>query len=358
VLICEDEATTRELLGAVLSQAGYKVTLCESAEETSAHIQSKGWPALAVIDVNLPGENGLDLCQKLQKFHPRKHFPVIVMTAAHNPTTERNAFLAGACDFLHKPFAMESLLQRVRTHLELAHQRHILHNQVEEKTLHITGLQRVITFALTTLCSQRDLETGKHIVRTQLYAQTLAQEVAHKNPHLSKEKIALIFRHAPLHDIGKIAVPDRILLKPGKLTTEEFAVIQRHPETGHRALQSAESQSKIALQELEVAKNIILFHHERWDGKGYPNGLEQEGIPIEARIMSICDVYDALRSKRVYKPAFDHEKASQIILEGKGTQFDPEIVAAFLECEESFQNISEALADSEEEFLEKSALLA
>jgi putative two-component system response regulator len=358
ILICEDDPSTLELLGDVLNEAGYKVTLCGCAESTLEHIQAHGWPHLAVIDVNLPKENGLDLCHRLQALHPSRQFPVILMTSAHGPVMERKAFQAGGADFLHKPFAPESLIHRVRNHLQLAEQRMLLRTQVESQTIHIVGLQNVITFALTSLCGKRDLETGKHIIRTQLYAQSLARNLARDHSTLNREKIQLIFRHAPLHDIGKIAIPDRILLKPGKLTPEEFKVIQTHPETGFKALQEAEDQAHLPLQELEVAKNIILSHHERWDGKGYPQGLYHQDIPLEARIMSVCDVYDALRSHRVYKPSFPHEESVQILLKGSGTQFDPDVIAAFLECAHEFHEISENNSDCEEDYIARAKLLS
>jgi putative two-component system response regulator len=365
ILVCDDDLPTLELMRAILEASGHEPIACDSFQDAIREAKSR-WershegehcgPDIGVLDVHLEDGNGFDLCRLLQEAHPKgaEHFPVILVTSSRCPTTEKQAFMAGASDFLHKPFAHESLMHRVNTHLQLARQKGNLRDQVEAQTIHISKLQNTITIALTSLCGQRDRETGEHIIRTQLYARTLGRQIletaAKKSfsnigkkagvGELDEELLDAIYRHAPLHDIGKVAVPDHILHKPGKLTPEEFKVIQKHPEAGYRAIEEAESKSGISMKELRVAKNIILHHHERWDGSGYPRKLARTDIPLEARIMSLCDVYDALRSKRVYKAPVPHLASVREILVGEGTQFDPFIVCAFLQCHDTFEKIS------------------
>lgn len=195
---------------------------------------------------------------------------------------------------------------------------------------------------LASLAETRDNETGGHILRTQNYVRALAEKMR-ENPRykdeLTPEVIELLYKSAPLHDVGKVGIPDNILLKPGKLTDEEFAIMKQHPQIGADALQVAEDQLG-SNSFLKIAREISLTHHEKWDGSGYPNGLSGEAIPLSGRLMAVADVYDALISKRVYKPAFSHEKARDIIVEGKGSHFDPGVVDAFLAIETTFTEIA------------------
>lgn len=207
----------------------------------------------------------------------------------------------------------------------------------------------VAILGLATLAETRDNETGAHIIRTQYYVRVLAEHLSQADPArypLDKETIELLFKSAPLHDVGKVGIPDAILLKPGKLTDEEFAIMKRHASIGAEALANAESQLG-SNSFLRLAREIALTHHEKWDGSGYPNGLKGEAIPISGRLMALADVYDALISKRVYKPAFSHEQAREIILKGRGSHFDPAVVDGFLACEAAFQQIADQHRDHE-----------
>jgi response regulator RpfG family c-di-GMP phosphodiesterase len=209
----------------------------------------------------------------------------------------------------------------------------------------------VAIVSLSALAESRDNETGAHILRTQEYVKVLAEHLAkdeHYRDQLTPEYIDLLFKSAPLHDVGKVGVPDSVLLKPGKLTNEEFEIMKQHPQIGADALSIAEKQLGSS-SFLRVAKEISLTHHEKWNGTGYPQQLAGDAIPLSGRLMALADVYDALISKRVYKPAFSHEKAKSIIIEGSGSHFDPAVVAAFQAVEASFVDIAAHYQDREQE---------
>ncbi|MCZ2720710.1 HD domain-containing protein [Marinomonas sp. 15G1-11] len=250
------------------------------------------------------------------------------------------------------------VLARVKTHLNLARVRQLLVTQnqqlektIQERTDELIQTQDITILALATLAETRDNETGNHIRRTQNYVKALAIELS-KEPQyshfLTKENIDLLFKSAPLHDIGKVGIPDNILLKPAKLSENEFQVMKNHASLGDEALSKAEEllgNGNISF--LRFAREIASGHHEKWDGSGYPNGLAGEDIPFSARLMAVADVYDALISKRVYKPAFTHDKAISIIEEGSGKHFDPEIVKVFLRIQNEFDQIANRFSDSD-----------
>jgi len=251
------------------------------------------------------------------------------------------------------------VLARVRTHLRLKgvadflkDKNAFLRSEVEARTRDVQVIQDVTIMAMASLAETRDNETGNHIRRTQHYVRALARKL---KPHprfraaLDNETIELLFKSAPLHDIGKVGIPDRILLKPGKLTVEEFEVMKTHTTLGRDAILAAEKLLDTPSSFLRFAREIAHYHQEKWDGSGYPDGLAGDRIPISARLMALADVYDALISKRVYKPAFPHSKAVEIIREGRGSHFDPDVTDAFLAIADSFQAIAERFTDSEEE---------
>ena len=209
----------------------------------------------------------------------------------------------------------------------------------------------VAIVSLSALAESRDNETGAHILRTQEYVKVLAEHMSQSPKHaelLTPNYIELLYKSAPLHDVGKVGIPDNVLLKPGKLTDEEFEIMKGHPQIGAEALSIAEKQLGSS-SFLRVAKEISLTHHEKWNGTGYPNQLSGDDIPLSGRLMALADVYDALISKRVYKPAFTHEQAKAIILEGDGIHFDPEVVQAFLTVEDAFVSIASQYQDSKSE---------
>ena len=227
----------------------------------------------------------------------------------------------------------------------------MLEQKVAERTAELSQTQDVTIYALASLAETRDNETGNHIRRTQYYVKALAEELAASGTYsnqLDPDTIELLFKSAPLHDIGKVGIPDSILLKPGKLTDEEFDTMKTHSTLGADAIRIAEDIiGNTDTSFLRFAREISATHHEKWDGNGYPLGLSGEDIPLSGRIMAVADVYDALISKRVYKPAFSHEKSRDIILEGSGSHFDPKIVDAFIRIEDTFQSISASYKDEE-----------
>jgi response regulator RpfG family c-di-GMP phosphodiesterase len=241
-----------------------------------------------------------------------------------------------------------TLLQSARERLLLQRR---LEDLVKERTRELALTKAATIECLASLTEARDPETGSHIKRTQTYVRLLAEHLR-LHPkfrrHLAGETVELLYRTAPLHDIGKVGIPDRILLKPGKLTVEEFAIAKKHTTHGRNAIESAEKQIK-GNSFLKFAGEIAYTHHEKWDGSGYPEGLKGEQIPVSGRLMALADVYDALVTRRVYKPPYSHDRAVAIITEGKGGHFDPDVVDAFLELREEFRRIAFEYADTEEE---------
>lgn len=231
---------------------------------------------------------------------------------------------------------------------KIAHYTNEMLSRLEKSYDEINLTRDVAIVSLSALAESRDNETGAHILRTQEYVRALANQLKHRNSfreYLTQERIELLYKSAPLHDIGKVGIPDAILLKPGKLTDAEFEIMKTHAVIGAEALATAEKQMGSS-SFLTLAREIALSHHEKWDGSGYPSGLIGGDIPLSGRLMALADVYDALISPRVYKPAFSHEKAKGIILQGKGTHFDPQIVEAFLECENEFMQIARNYQDN------------
>ncbi|MDP2078721.1 MAG: HD domain-containing phosphohydrolase, partial [Sulfuricurvum sp.] len=231
-----------------------------------------------------------------------------------------------------------------------------LETEIAKRTHEISAIQDVTILAMASLAETRDLETGNHIRRTQHYVKALAQKLK-TNPNfgyfLSDAMIETLYKSAPLHDIGKVGIPDRILLKPGKLTHDEFEIMKTHTTLGRDAIKHAESQLGIQVEFLRIAKEIAYYHQEKYDGSGYPTGASGNDIPISARLMSLADVYDALISRRVYKEPMSHADAVKIILEGRGKHFDPEVVDAFLTLQKEFQSIAACFMDNESDIREK-----
>jgi len=320
-------------------------------------IAAKQQPDLILLDIMMPGMDGYEVCTKLKQDPATADIPVIFITAKTTVEDEQKGFEIGAVDYITKPISPPIVLERVKTHLTLKQardfleqQNHLLEQKVIERTKKMEQLQDVVMVAMGSLAEARDPETGNHIRRTQNYVRCLAQKLK-EHPkfadYLTPEAITSLYKSAPLHDIGKVGVPDYILLKPGKLTDEEFEEMKKHTTYGYDAIVAAESLIEEDGQFLSFAKEIALYHQEKWDGSGYPEGLAGEAIPISARLMAVADVYDALISKRVYKPAFSHEKASAIIIEGKGQHFDPDMVDAFIEIADQFKEIAAKFTDED-----------
>lgn len=312
-------------------------------------------PDLILLDIMMPEMNGYEVLNKIKQIPTLEHIPVILLSAITDCDFKTKGFSLGAVDYITKPFEIIEVKARVKTQLKLEEVRLILENQnliLEEKVKERTELLERTNFAaiycLAALAETRDPDTGEHIKRTQKYIRELALELQGKDKYkeiLTNEYINLLYKSAPLHDIGKVGVKDSILLKAGKLTTEEFEEMKKHTIYGEHSL-------TVGINELgedsflTIAREIALTHHEKWDGTGYPSGLSKKEIPISGRLMALSDVYDALVSKRVYKDALTHEQAKRIILEGKKSHFDPEIVDAFIKRENEFIKIMEECKDN------------
>ena len=354
ILLVDDNPNNLMVLHGLLKDE-YRTSIATSGADALALCQKETLPQLILLDVMMPGMDGYSVCEQLKASARTADIPVVFLTARMEKEEEGKGFLVGGEDYITKPFSPSILKARVATHLALKQTRDALREQnalleerVEQRTRSISALQDAIIMAMASLAETRDNETGNHIRRTQWYVRVLAEQLS-RNPAyetlLTPTRIGLLYKSAPLHDIGKVGVPDRILLKPGKLTVEEFVEMKKHTEYGRDAIIAAEQSLEAAETFLSLAKEIAYGHHEKWDGSGYPQGLSGSEIPLSARLMALADVYDALISKRVYKPAFSHEKARTIILEGRGAHFDPEVVDAFLAAEETVRQIAARLAD-------------
>jgi len=350
ILLVDDNTTNLQLLHETLDGRGYKLLIAKNGP-TALNIAQKALPSLILLDIMMPEMDGYEVCQRLKADAVTRHIPVIFITALVDEDDEAKGLDMGAVDYITKPINPALVRARVRNHLELKQYQDHLENLVKERTRRLALTQAVTIESLATLAEYRDPETGGHIKRTQNYVKALAvnlKDHPHYGGELNDETIELLYLSAPLHDLGKVGVPDHILLKAGKLTDEEFEEMKKHTVYGHDALLITEQKlGKDTF--LKFAREIAYTHQEKWDGSGYPSGLKGDEIPLAGRLMALADVYDALISKRVYKPPFPHEKAVQIIIEGKGQHFDPAIVDAFVELQETFRNIALSFADYEEE---------
>ena len=358
VLIVDDTPENIDVLGEILKPY-YKCSVALDGEKALAIARSDSPPDLVFLDVMMPGMDGYEVCRRLKDGADTREIPVIFVTAKSEEQDETRGFELGAVDYITKPVSPPLVLARAKAHLDLAiatralqHQNVILEEKVVQRTREIQITQDVTIQALASLAETRDNETGCHIRRTQNYVRELAQTLTTHvrfSRDLDDATIDLLYKSAPLHDIGKVGIPDSILLKPGKLTEEEFETMKEHARYGRDALLRAESSlaDSESTSFLKMAREIAYAHHEKWDGSGYPQGLAGDAIPVAARLMALADVYDALISKRVYKPAFSHKKAVAIIEEGKGSHFDPDVVVGFLEIQESFRQIAITFADND-----------
>lgn len=330
ILIVDDDEIALALLENALTTAGYRVTTANDAL-TGARWLREGNFQLVISDWDMPDMTGIEFCRQVRSAEQASYVYFILLTARDSAEDTVEGLAAGADDFIAKPFHPRELVERVRA---------------GERILSLET-RDVAIFALAKLAESRDQDTGAHLERVQNYARALAQQLAARpqfRSQIDAEFIRLIYQTSPLHDIGKVGVPDAVLLKPGKLTEEEFAIMRRHTQIGADTLQAALEKYPQA-RFLTMARDIAAAHHERWDGKGYPAGLAGIVIPLAARIVSVADVYDALRSRRVYKDAYSHDEARDIIAAEAGKQFDPDVVGAFLEAEERILAIAAKFAE-------------
>ena len=356
VLVVDDTPENLSVMSALLKES-YRVLVANSGERGLKIAMGDPQPDLILLDIMMPVMDGYQVLQEL-KSHPRTQtIPVIFLTAKAQEEDEEKGLNLGAVDYITKPISPPIVLARVATHLHLKavndflrDKNEFLEAEVARRTNELQAIQDVTIMAMASLAETRDNDTGNHIRRTQHYVRSLCLALR-EHPRfagfLTDKTIDLLFKSAPLHDIGKVGVPDRILLKPGRLTHEEFEIMKRHPALGRDAVQRAEDQLGLEVEFLRFAKEIAYGHQERWDGSGYPLGLKGEEIPMSARLMAVADVYDALISRRIYKDALPHDQAAATILAGSGKDFDPDIVAAFERQAENFRAIQERYADDD-----------
>jgi putative two-component system response regulator len=353
VLVVDDTPANLTLMAQVL-RPHWRVQLAVSADKALA-LASQAPPDLVLLDIMMPGVDGYEVCRRLKSDGRTRDVPVVFLTALSGAADETAAFDAGAADFVTKPFNSVTLLSRVRTHLslKLAQDRlkgrnADLSGELHRRRREVDALRDTTLFVMVALAEFRDGDTGAHIQRTQAYVRVLAAWLAAQGrvPWLTPQDIEALARSAPLHDIGKVAIPDQILLKPGRLSAEEWAVMKTHTTAGAELLQRAVDRlGDDAGVLLRYGWQIARHHHERWDGSGYPDGLAGAAIPLAARLMAVADVYDALISRRPYKDPMPHEQAVEFISAGSGTQFDPQVVAALLACQPEMRAIAEQFHD-------------
>jgi putative two-component system response regulator len=350
LLIVDDTPTNLKILNDLLRE-DYIIAVATSGPRALELAWGEETPDLVLLDIMMPDMDGYEVISRL-KGHPRtKDVPVIFVTAMSEEEDEAKGLALGAVDYITKPFRAGLVKARVRNHLELKRHRDDLAALVRERTAELSLTKAVTIESLATLAETRDPETGGHIRRTQHYVRILAERLRSEHPAqwaLDDATVELLYLSAPLHDVGKVGVPDHILLKPDRLTDEEFKIMKRHTVYGRDALALAEArlgQNSF----LRLGAEIAYTHHERWDGTGYPQGLAGEAIPLPGRLMALADVYDALISRRVYKMPFPHTQAVTIIAQGRGSHFDPLVVDAFLMEAERFRATAIEHADFPEE---------
>jgi putative two-component system response regulator len=353
VLVVDDEPDSLRLLVTLLRRGGLVPRPAPSGR-LAIEAAAADPPDLVLLDVRMPEMSGFDVCRWFKQDERLRSIPIIFLSGRQGVEDKVEAFRLGAADYVAKPFQEAEVLARVQTHLQcrrqqlqLAWHAEQLERRVAEQVRVVTASQLATIFALAKLAEARDDDTGHHIERVQTFARVLAERMREQRRYpalLTAGFIEHLHQTASLHDIGKVGIPDAVLLKPGKLTDEEFRRMQRHTTLGAETLDSVLRRHPDN-QFLRIGVEVARSHHERWDGRGYPDGLRGEGIPLSARIVAVADVYDALTSARCYRPAFDHETGSRMIVEGRATQFDPEVVGAFEELGGSFRRIRAELTD-------------
>ena len=366
ILIVDDTVDNLNLMNSLLKHE-YKIKIANSGEKALRIAGTEQPPDLILLDIMMPGMDGYEVCQQLKLEPKTKHIPVIFLTAKSEIEDEKNGLVLGAVDYITKPISPPIVIARVKNHLALKamsdflrNQNEFLESEVDKRTREILAIQDVTILAMASLAETRDSDTGNHIRRTQYYVKALAEKLRNHprfSQFLTDGNINMLFKSAPLHDIGKVGIPDRILLKPGSLEPHEFEIMKSHTTLGYEAIVHAEKSLGVDVDFLFFAKTIALSHQEKWDGSGYPQGLAGDDIPIPARLMAVADVYDALICRRVYKEGMPHEQAVLIMIEGRGKHFDADMLDAFLEIQEEFREIAMRFADSDSDMEKKKAYL-
>jgi putative two-component system response regulator len=356
ILVVDDAPENLQIMSALL-KGRYRVKVASGGEKALRLLEEGTTVDLVLLDVMMPGIDGHEVCRRL-KANPRlSAVPVIFVTGRSDVDDETEGLALGAVDYITKPISPGITLARIRTHIALKlaadaerERADELEREVRLRTAELSSLQDATILAMSSLAEARDNETGNHIRRTQNYVRALAVELRDHprfRAYLTPSQIEVLYKSAPLHDIGKVGIPDAILLKPGRLTAEEFEVMKTHTTLGYAALRAASDRLAGENSFLQCAGEIALSHQEKWDGSGYPGGLRGDAIPVSARLMAVADVYDALISRRVYKPPMTHAEATKILLEGRGKHFDPDVLDAFQSIEAQFADIALRFADEE-----------
>ena len=354
ILVADDDNISRKLLITFLKSLGYDICEAENGSNTLSKIMNER-PDVILLDINMPEIDGFNILKIIKSNPETRMIPVIIITGVSDNQYYIKAIELGADDFLSKPFNIYLLKARLHSlitmkmlyDINLKYQKKLKDSNFELLN-QLIKTQEVTIVALAKLAEFRDPETGAHLERIREYSRIIAEEITKigkYNKYIDERYIDNIYKSAPLHDIGKVGIPDSILLKPGKLTKNEFEIMKRHTIIGGDAISSALKQIGIKTSFLDMAKVIAYYHHERWDGKGYPFQLKREDIPLSARVISLADVYDALTSKRIYKDAFNHEEARKIIVSEADKKFDPDIVDAFIKREKDFLMLKEVYKD-------------
>jgi len=338
ILIVDDVEINRLILREILSEE-YETEEADRGTDAVAMMLSGSFlPSIVLLDIMMPEMDGYEVLEIMKSNVLTQNTPVIFITAADSETNETKGLSMGAVDYISKPFNPEVVKVRVSHHLRLKNYSDSLEIMVEKKVSELTKTKEKMLETMANIIEYRNLESGHHVKRTRGLTKILV-DFLYAHPEYGRRITSieqhLIVKAVPLHDVGKIAIPDSILLKPGSLTREEFEVIKTHTSIGSDII-------KLMLegdddQYLKHCYDICRYHHERWDGKGYPDGLKDENIPLSARILAVVDVYDALVSPRVYKPPFSHEEAIEIIAKGPGTQFDPAVTEALMVVHREFE---------------------
>lgn len=354
ILVVDDTPENLRVLAGMLKQKGHRVRPVPSGA-LALSAARKSPPDLVLLDINMPEMNGYEVCERLRREPDLENVPVIFISALTETLDKVRAFAAGGNDYVTKPFQFEEVSARVDTHwkvrrlqLELERYNRQLQDLVQAQVKEISDSQMATIFAIARLAESRDEETGRHLDRTRSSCRLLAHRLAERRAserEIGPDFVENIFLASPLHDIGKVSVPDNVLRKPARLTPDEFGIMKRHAPVGADTLQAVLDQypkNRFVAMGIEIAR----WHHEKWNGTGYPDGLRGADAPLAARIMAVADVYDALRMARCYKPAMTHEQACSIIVNDSGTHFDPDVVDAFRDVHEQLAHIQDLYADA------------
>ncbi|CAK0745325.1 putative cyclic di-GMP phosphodiesterase VC_1348 [Gammaproteobacteria bacterium] len=362
ILVVDDTPDNLTRMSLLLKET-YHVKVAKNGEKALDYLNYNDKPDLILLDVMMPGMSGYDVIRELKGNQKTCHIPVIFLTGANAEEDEKQGLDLGAADYITKPISPPIMLARVKTQLEnkaasdfLRNQNSYLEAEVARRTREISSIQDVTVMAMASLSETRDQETGNHILRTQHYVKTLAEKLrTHPrfNYFLSERIIDMLFKAAALHDLGKVGIPDRILMKSGKLTQKEFEIMKIHTTLGRDAIKLTQKRLGVEIEFFTHVMDVAYYHHEKWDGSGYPTGISGENIPISARLMAVADVYDALISRRVYKEGMLHEQAMVIMVNNRGRHFDPDILDAFVTLQDEFHSIALGFSDSDDTMAEK-----